>query len=395
MSSFDRKCCRLGICAALVLGALSSVACAQWGGSQSRWRNILDYPPSFYGSDESVRVAENVLLYQNDNGGWPKNIDMARPLSESEQTQLQKTHNEPDTLIDNGATWSQIRFLALVHAATGDPRFADAALRGINYLLEAQYPNGGWPQFYPLRRGYYTHITYNDGAMMGVMNVLRDVAQNKGAQNAGAQNKGAQDLPTNDGKQPFDFVDDATRRRCQLAIDNGLKAILATQVVVDGKPTVWCAQYDETTLQPAPARSYELVSLSGSESVGVVEYLMSLDNPSPEVKRAIESAVDWFNRVKIEGQRVEWKRDPQTHRTIDRVVVDDPQAKPIWARFYAIGTDRPMFSGRDGVVRDHLADIEQERRVGYAWLGDWPSEMLTKDYPKWREKWGNEPSGGE
>ena len=223
--------------AAIVTLATATSAQAQWGGGQSRWRNILDYPPSFYGSDESIRIADNVLLYQNDNGGWPKNIDMARQLSDAEKAKLQQTHNEPETLIDNGATWSQIRFLALVHAATGEQRFADVALRGINYLLEAQYPNGGWPQFYPPKPGYYTHITYNDGAMMGVMNVLRDVAQNR---------------KTPDGKQTFDFVDDATRQRAQQAIDKGLEIILATQVVVDGKPTAWCAQYDETTLQPAP-----------------------------------------------------------------------------------------------------------------------------------------------
>ena len=316
-----------------------------------------------------------MLLYQNDNGGWPKNIDMARKLSDAEKAKLQKTHNEPETLIDNGATWTQIRYLALVHSATGERRFADAAIRGINYLLEAQYANGGWPQFYPPKPGYYTHITFNDGAMMGVMNVLSDVAQNR---------------KTPDGKQPFDFVEDATRQRAQQAIDKGLEVILATQVVAGGKPTAWCAQYDETTLQPAPARSYELVSLSGYESVGIVEYLMDLDNPSPEVRRAIESAVDWFNQVKIEGERVEWQRDPKTNRPIDRLVVADPAAQPIWARFYAIGTNKPIFSGRDGVIREHLADIERERRLGYAWLGDWPRQMLTKDYPRWHQKWGDQ-----
>lgn len=363
------------VAAAAITLAAALTANAQWGGGQSRWRSILDHPDKFYGSDESVRIADNVLLYQNDNGGWPKNIDMALPLSDEQKAELRRTHNEPETLIDNGATWTQIRYLALVHEATGEQRFADAALRGINYLLEAQYPNGGWPQFYPPKPGYYTHITYNDGAMMGVMNVLRDVAQNR---------------PTRDGKKPFSFVDDATRQRAQQAIDKGLEIILATQVVVDGKPTSWCAQYDETTLKPAPARSYELVSLSGSESVGIVEYLMDLDNPSPEVKRAIESAVDWFNEVKIEGQRVDWQRDSDQRRRVDRVVVEDPHAEPIWARFYAIDTNRPIFSGRDGVIHEHLADIERERRLGYAWLGTWPHKMLTKDYPEWQKKWGGE-----
>ncbi len=347
----------------------SSTVQAQWGGGQSRWRNILKNPAGYYGSPESIRVAENVLLYQNDNGGWPKNIEMAAKLSDSQKAQLRKSHNRSETLIDNGATWTQIRFLAKMHEATGDKRFADASVRGLNFVLDAQYDNGGWPMIYPLRKGYYSHITFNDGAMIGVMKLLRDVSA---------------------GKKPFEFIDAATRERCQQAIDKGVEAILATQVVVDNKPTAWCAQYDEHTLEPAPARAYELVSLSGYESVGIVEYLMDLDNPSPEVKRAIDSAVDWFNQVKIAGQAVRWEQDPKSKRPTDRIVVDDPSAEPIWARFYVIGTNRPMFVGRDGIIHDHLADIERERRLGYAWLGDWPSDLLNEDYPKWQKQWGGE-----
>ncbi|MGD9633794.1 MAG: pectate lyase [Pirellulales bacterium] len=347
-------------------------ATAQWGGGQSRWRSILDYPNDFYGADESIRVAENVLLYQNDNGGWPKNIDMARPLSDGDRETLRRDRNRSETLIDNGATWTQIRFLARMHAATGDWRYADAANRGLHFLLEAQYPNGGWPMIYPLREGYYSHLTFNDGAMIGVMNLLRDVTLNQ---------------ESLQGAKVFGFVDAATRERCQKAIDKGLDVILATQVVVDGQPTVWCAQYDEHSLQPAAARAYELPSLSGYESVGIVEYLMQLDRPTPGIKRAVDSAVAWFNRSKIAGERVEWRFDGNSKRPTDRVVVADPSAKPLWARFYSIDGNRPMFVGRDGVIHDHLADIEQERRVGYAWLGDWPAKLLEKDFPQWQAKW--------
>lgn len=357
------------------LAAIASVACAEtsWGGGQSRWGSILDYPDDFYGSDESIRVADNVLLYQNENGGWPKNIDMARRLSDEDRAKLRRDRNKSETLIDNGATWTQIRYLARMHAATGDWRFAEAANRGLQFLLAAQYPNGGWPMIYPLRRGYYSHITFNDGAMIGVMQLLRDVIENK---------------QTDNGAKIFGFVDSATRDRCQRAIDKGVELILATQVVVDGRPTVWCAQYDEHTLEPAPARAYELISLSGYESVGIVRYLMKIDDPSPEIKRALAAAVAWFKRSQITGQRVDWKFDPDDQRRrVDRVVVADPAAKPLWARFYSIDGNQPMFVGRDGVVHDELADIERERRLGYAWLGDWAAKLLDKEYPKWQSKW--------
>jgi PelA/Pel-15E family pectate lyase len=64
-------------------------------------------------------------------------------------------------------------------------------------------------------------------------------------------------------------------------------------------------------------------------------------------------------------------------------VVKDPAAPPIWARFYEIGTNRPLFSGRDGIVRYDMASIEHERRVNYAWYGYWP-ETVLKRYPDWK-----------
>jgi PelA/Pel-15E family pectate lyase len=71
----------------------------------------------------------------------------------------------------------------------------------------------------------------------------------------------------------------------------------------------------------------------------------------------------------------------------DRVVVQDAQAEPLWARFYDISTNRPIFSGRDGIIKDHLAEIEDERRTGYRWYVNSPAALLEKDYPAWQKKW--------
>ncbi len=232
-------------------------------------------------------------------------------------------------------------------------------MKGLDYLLKAQYPNGGWPQFYPDLSGYYKHITYNDDAMIGVMKLLRDVA---------------------DAKPVYAFVDEARRARAASAVEKGIECILKTQVVVNGKRTVWCAQHDEVTLAPAAARSYELVSLSGGESVGIVRFLMSIKDPSPAVVEAIESAIAWFEQSQLKG--IKWVDNGS-----DRVVVQDPGAGPIWARFYEIGTNRPIFVGRDGVVKYSVAEIEHERRTGYNWYVDAPAKLLKKDYPAWREKY--------
>lgn len=259
-----------------------------------------------------------------------------------------------------------MEYLARVYGATGQEKYKESFLRGMDYLLEAQYGNGGWPQYYPIREGYYEHITFNDGAMIGVMALLREVAH---------------------GKEPYTFVDTARRNQAAGAIEKGLDIILRTQIKVDGRLTAWCAQYDRDNLTSQKARAYELPSIGGGESVGILNYLMEMEKPSPDVVRAVEGAVSWMERVKITGIRVDRVEDASMQEEHDVVVIKDPAAPPLLARFYEIGTNRPMFVGRDGIVREKLSEIERERRAGYSWYVKFPQELLEKDYSRWRQKW--------
>lgn len=331
-----------------------------------RWSDCLAQKPEWYGSDEAVRIADNVLLYQRNTGGWPKNIDMARVLTEVEKAGLASQKPEIDSTIDNSATYTQTAFLARVYTAKKLERHKDAFLKAVDYLLKAQYDNGGWPQYYPTHPGYYTHITYNDNAMIGVMRLLRDIVRKKPA---------------------YLFVDEDRRLKAEKAVEKGIECILKTQVAVEGKRTVWCAQHDEVTLAPAPARKFEPVSLSGYESVGIVRFLMGIEHPDERVVAAIESAVAWFERSKINGIRWVEKPDAAKLHGFDRVVVKDTSAGPLWARFYEVKTNRPIFIGRDSVIKYDVAEIEDERRNGYRWYVDEPAELLNKDYPAWQKKW--------
>jgi len=199
--------------------------------------------------------------------------------------------------------------------------------------------------------------------MAGVLAVLHDVAG---------------------GREPFTFVDAALRPKAAAAVARGVDCILRCQVVEHGVKTVWCAQHDEQTLAPAPARRFEPVSLSGNESVGVVRFLMSLEEPSPEVRAAIEAAVAWFRGAVVRGVRYHRIDAPNLPQGRDMVAEPDPAAPPIWARFYELGTGRPIFIGRDTVIHYALAEIEHERRIGYGWYTDNPAKLLAKDYPAWR-----------
>ncbi len=321
----------------------------------------LQNPDQWFAGDQARRIATNILSYQSDRGGWPKNINTtATPFSGDRRKGLEPT-------FDNSATTDELRFLSRIYGATKTERYRQAFEKGFDYILQAQYSNGGWPQRYPPPKTYERRITFNDDAMVRLMEFLRETYSSG----------------------VYAFLDSPRRQAARAAFDRGIACILKCQIKVRGKLTVWCAQHDELDLTPRVGRSYELPSLSGSESVGIVRLLMSLDDPSPEVARAIEGAVAWFQSAKLKGIRVIREKDDKAPKGTNRVVVKDPAAPPLWARFYEIGTNRPLFVDRDGVPKYNLADIGYERRNGYSWLGTWPQPLLDQDYPAWQEKWAN------
>lgn len=338
-------------------GVLRVRATTQAASTTIKWHDALRQKARWYGSAEAARIADNLILYQRSTGGWPKNIDMAAVLTEDQRRALSREKQLDDSTIDNGATYTQLNFLARVYTANGSARHKESFLAGLDYLLKAQYGNGGWPQYYPLRPGYYTHITFNDDAMVGVLVLLRDVARKNSA---------------------YVFVDEGRRARAETAVAKGIECILKTQVISHGQRTVWCAQHDEVTLAPAAARTFEPVSLSGLESVAIVRFLMDIDHPDARVVAAIQSAVAWFTSAQLNGIR--WIEEN------DRRVVADESAPPLWARFYEIETNRPIFSGRDRVIRYNVSEIEAERRNGYRWYTDEPGKLIRKDYPAWSRK---------
>lgn len=325
--------------------------------------NALKQAPDFYNSDEALRIADIVLLYQRNNGGWPINYDHTKELTSQDKNLLLEKKGVDNAAFKNGSTHTEVRYLARVYRATGNRKYKDAFLKGLEFILRSQYDNGGWPLSYPSSIKYHRYITFNDNAMAGVMTSLQEIISNESL---------------------YSFVDPDLRARCAKAVAKGIECILKTQIEVNGKKTVWCAQYDEVLLTPEGARTFELKSLSGYESVGIVEFLMSIHDPSREIIEAIQYAVIWFNNSKIQGIRLS---KTMTAQGWDRIVTNDASAPPMWARFYDINTNKPIFSSRDGVPKDSLNQISFERRNGYGWLGYYPASLLAKDYPAWQIKW--------
>ena len=315
-------------------------------------------------------VAERILLYQRSNGGWSQPggnaVNYSLPLSESLKATLKADKSKLDATIDDKSTTLEIKTLMIAYKKTNNPEYLKAAENGIKYLLLAQNPAGGWGQFYPDTSSYRKYITYNDNAMIDVMSVMKYASE---------------------GTNDFETIDKTLIPKAKLAVEKGITCLLKTQIIQKGTLTAWCAQHDRNTLKPAKARAFELASISGNESVGITTFLMSIENPSADIKKAINASATWLESVKIVGIKVQDIADANQPSGKDRVVVADPNST-IWARFYDLETNKPFFTGRDSVPKANLADIENERRIGYAYYGNWATKLLSTDYPAWVVKWG-------
>ena len=158
------------------------------------------------------------------------------------------------------------------------------------------------------------------------------------------------------------------REKCRRAFEKGLDCVLKCQIRVDGKPTVWCQQHDRDTLKPTGGRAYELASFCSQESADIVKFLMTLDNPSPEVVASVDGAVRWFEKTRL------------------------PDGT--WARFYDLEECRPFFCDRSGVPKRDISEIDRERSKGYAWFGKKGADVLKK-YEKWRNAPGKKDRQGK
>jgi hypothetical protein len=408
-------------------------------------RNAIDLPmnnpPEYYATADAVRIAANIVSYQLPDGGWSKNIAMtAHPRAPGDRYDTDNLNRFPDpddfdkaadpswhylATLDNDATYSQIVFLARVttallgahHDADAAP-FRAAVERGIEYLLDSQYPNGGWPQVWPLEGGYHDAITINDDADLHAIEVLAAVGQallpvrrstqqespgqafapvRRSAQREDPgqtfsfvrhspqqENPGQAGVPVlpNDASD-YAYVSAALRKRAAAAAERGIALLLQLQIVENGKRTAWAQQYDALTLAPTSARNYEMASISSGESVSIVEFLMQLPRPTPAEIAAVHAAAAWFTATEIFGVR--WGTgDFRADRTNPdgRRLVAAPGAGPIWSRYYQIGTDTPIFGDRDKTIHDDVNEISRERRNGYSWYNSEGVAMLA-DYKTW------------
>lgn len=334
--------------------------------------NIVDPIPNQprYAESDYSKIADNIILFQRDNGGWPKNYDMRAILTPEQINKVIQTKGIFHTTFDNATTYTHTYYLAQVYTLTKKEAYKEACLKGIDFILQAQYANGGWPQYFPLEKGYSRHITFNDGAYMGLMNLLKKII---------------------DSDPNFNFINEETKAKVASAYQKGIDCIVNMQIMDQGKRTAWCQQHDEVTLLPAWARAFEPPSICNGESAEIVLFLMDIDKPNDKIIQSVANAVKWFADSQILNTRVETFDAPQfeskfTTVTKDSRVVTDTTAPSIWTRYYELGTGRPLFCDRDSKYLYTMAEVSRERRVGYSWYTYEPKKVLKK-YAEWQKKW--------
>lgn len=307
----------------------------------------------FSNLQSAITLADNYITWQMDHGGWDKKIDGKKPWNGTEKKNKGSgwtgANGELIGTIDNDATYTQIRHIAAVYREVPDVKYQESVLKGLDFLFALQYESGGFAQVYPKRGNYSDNVTFNDNAMINVLYTLEDALY---------------------GRYPFDsdIIPAEYKTKLKDSIDRAIDYILKAQITSQGKLTAWCAQHDPVTYKPVSARAYELASISGSESVPIIQFLMNQEQ-TPEIKAAVEAAITWFKESEVTD--TEYIRNGS-----NGVYFKEKTGARTWYRFYEIDTNLPIFCDRDGIMKHDILEIGEERRHGYAWAGNWGKKIL-------------------
>ena len=322
---------------------------------------------SYRGYSELTKAAEgmnidqyayNMTTWQISNGGFYKAMaDKYKSAYSGGQKSEWRAKDGGDlATIDNNATIQEMRLLAVRYKETTNSNykatFKTSFNKALNFILTMQRSTGGLPQVWPKRGNYSDHVTLNDNAMVRAMVTMMDIANRT---------------------SPFDsdIIDDATRNKMKSALDKAVDYLLKAQIVNNGNLTVWCAQHDTANYVPRPARAYELESKSGSESAGVVWFLMNWPEQTEAIQKAVKGAIAWYKKTRVVGLYFNKKAGTFEQR----------DGNVLWYRFYEVNNDNYFFCDRDGASTktQDFTKISEERRTGYQWAGDYGTALLSTE----------------
>lgn len=281
--------------------------------------------------DVTTSVADLIVALQNEDGGFqvlPDNYEMSQ-----KETGLGSMKDVSS--VYNGATTSELKYLAKYITANKpeDSKYQDAFVKGIKYLLTTQRDNGGWSMNPGSESGFNANIEVGNKAMTEVLTLLSDIA-----------------ILNN---QDYVFARKAMNvDEIKSAVEKGNDFIVKSQISNNNKKSGWATQYDKSG-NVTMGHTYERESVSSYTTKDVIDYLMTIHNPSQDIKDAVESAYSWLKDVKIADKEQKVVKDTSMNNGFDVYLVG---GSGTWASNYvydkATDSYRPLYSDVDPTRAD-------------------------------------------
>ncbi len=280
--------------------------------------------------DMAKETGDALATVQLDVGGWR----MRQPLSDKwSNTRVDAPGSYRRTAqadFDDARTQGPtLFFIELIRDGSGEERHKEALEKALNLFLEAQYPSGGWPQYYPLETedghsdldNYRRYHHINDASIPDNIEVLQTAYQA--------------------------FGDDKHREAFIRAAD----WLLEVRLPEAG----WAQQYYDDFVEgplkpnsPAPGRWFEPMAITAGETPDVLDILKEvwLETEDDRYIEPFEEVAEWYERSRLDDGR--------------------------WARFYELHTNRPLYCTPDRVI----TYSDDNLRPGYGWKGAWGERAL-------------------
>ena len=288
-----------------------------------------------------AEMAADALIWgQHPAGGWHYLIDFDMPGLRKWYDEVASRcwgweeyyHYYGNCSFDDRATYAPAKFLLELYMTTLDPKYRVPLLKALDFILEAQYPCGGWPQRYPLMYDFphgghddYTHYyTYNDGAIQNNIFLL------------------------------FEAWEKLGNEEYRKAAVRGMDFYIISQ---QGEPQAGWAQQYTMDMRPGAARTYEPAAVSAHRTVANIRDLMTYYTMTGDRRYldTIPRAIAWLEKSAINS---------------------DPSKKYTHAGFYEPGTNDPLFYHFDGTNPDnHKYRVDHD--IEGSW---WYRRTITPDF---------------
>ncbi|MFT3846559.1 MAG: pectate lyase [Lacibacter sp.] len=302
--------------------------------------------------EHAEKVAAAIIKGQSKAGGWNYMVDFAGEKSMKKwyatigknAWRLEEfQHYYGNDTYDDDVTSNTSRFLLRMYIEKHDAKYKPALDKAISFILKSQYPNGGWPQRYPLKydfqkKGhpdYSSFHTFNDDVIGENLNFLIQCYQHLG------------------DKRFLEPIKKAMNFYCLSQKPNG----------------AWGQQYD-MNLNVEGARTYEPAAYLPRTTFGNAMLMLRFYQYTGDKKflAHIPDAINWLERVRLsEGDAKSKERF--TH--------------PLYVE---VGTDKPVYVHRKGsnaVYGYYYTDTSDEKLLAHMYGKSMVNiEMLKTEYER-------------